>query len=184
MLSATRKMEELPKSIPKKTKSPMRREIVEASLKSGIGAMATGLVIEGTGIISGKILPPDIALDYMVNLRLIIMLSAFAFLPFQVAIPSLIAQYSRGEKQAVSKRVEKLKLVVFSTLLVGAAMVPFINWALSYVSKNPALHFNINLWLTLVLYGASRGPAQLMCRLRPLTRSSIGIRLMAPLDLL
>ena len=50
--------------------------------------------------------------------------------------------------------MEKLKLVVFSTLLVGAAMVPFINWALSYVSKNPALHFNINLWLTLVLYGA------------------------------
>ena len=127
-------------------------EVIGAALRSGLGVLATGLVIEGTALFASKALAPEIAAQYMMSLRFVIMLAAFSNLPFQVAIPSLVRQFSLGERRSLISRVERLRSVVLGVLVLGAFALPAILVGMNRLLGMQVMPLELELWGLLVAY--------------------------------
>ena len=147
----------------------LKKEIFNASLKSGFGVLATAGTIEGCAILSAFLFEAGVAANYISTQRFAIMLGGFAYLPFQVSIPSFVAMYSSGERKLLLVRARSISWVVLSLVVLGGAIAYYGSIIGSKITPYE-FSFDQYLWWSLVFYALIERAGAINIQLQTLNR--------------
>lgn len=128
------------------------KNVFSSAWRSGLGVLMTMGTINSSAIIVSNLVVPEIASKYLIAQRLIIAISSYSYVPFQIIIPKISNLYaSNNIKEALDlaslAKNKVIPLIIFlslSVLFFTEYLFPYMNIKFNFI--------DLNIWLLLIIY--------------------------------